>query len=155
MSKEYENDDETEIDDESDIEIKEEEDVSDNVEEESEDDEDSGLDEEDDEEQKTTLDEISSGDIMSENNYVEVKGDDRITRNVLTIYERVRILGARVNHLSRGAKPIIDNIERMSFVDIAEKELSENKIPFKVKRYLPNNTYEIWHMSELEKDIYI
>jgi len=32
---------------------------------------------------------------------------------------------------------------------IAEKELREKKIPFTVRRYLPDNTYEDWSVEEL------
>eukprot|EP00450_Noctiluca_scintillans_P003231 CAMPEP_0194507020 /NCGR_PEP_ID=MMETSP0253-20130528/35861_1 /TAXON_ID=2966 /ORGANISM="Noctiluca scintillans" /LENGTH=53 /DNA_ID=CAMNT_0039349833 /DNA_START=71 /DNA_END=232 /DNA_ORIENTATION=+ len=32
---------------------------------------------------------------------------------------------------------------------IAEKELLERVIPFVVRRYLPDNTYEDWKISEL------
>ena len=33
---------------------------------------------------------------------------------------------------------------------IAEKELREKKIPFIIRRYLPNNSYEDWKLDELE-----
>lgn len=39
--------------------------------------------------------------------------------------------------------PITDPLE------IAYKELREKKIPFTIRRYLPDNTYEDWSLSEL------
>lgn len=32
---------------------------------------------------------------------------------------------------------------------IAEKELNEKKIPFVIRRYLPDNTFEDWKVNEL------
>jgi DNA-directed RNA polymerase I, II, and III subunit RPABC2 len=32
---------------------------------------------------------------------------------------------------------------------IAEKELVEKKIPFIIRRYLPDNSYEDWRVDEL------
>ena len=33
---------------------------------------------------------------------------------------------------------------------IAEKELADRKIPFLIRRYLPDNSYEDWKVSELD-----
>ena len=35
---------------------------------------------------------------------------------------------------------------------LAERELAERKIPFIVRRYLPDHTYEDWKLSELTYD---
>jgi DNA-directed RNA polymerases I, II, and III subunit RPABC2 len=32
---------------------------------------------------------------------------------------------------------------------IAEKELAERKIPFLIRRYLPDGSYEDWRVNEL------
>jgi DNA-directed RNA polymerase I, II, and III subunit RPABC2 len=37
-------------------------------------------------------------------------------------------------------------------LSIAEKELKDGKIPFIIRRYLPNNTYEDWKVNELKLD---
>ena len=34
-------------------------------------------------------------------------------------------------------------------ISIAEKELIENKIPFIIRRYLPDGSYEDWKVNEL------
>ena len=34
-------------------------------------------------------------------------------------------------------------------IAIAEKELVEKKIPFIIRRYLPDNTYEDWNANDL------
>jgi DNA-directed RNA polymerase subunit K/omega len=77
---------------------------------------------------------------------------DRISPNRLTKYEMVRILGERVKQLIMGAKPMIKNYEELSYEEIAEYELINNIIPFKIRRPLPNGKYEIWTLDELNKD---
>jgi DNA-directed RNA polymerase I, II, and III subunit RPABC2 len=32
---------------------------------------------------------------------------------------------------------------------IAQKELRERKVPIVIRRYLPDNSYEDWHINEL------
>jgi len=81
----------------------------------------------------------------------ELKKEDRITRNKLTKYEMVRILGERTKQLTMGAKPLIKNIEGLSYDIIAEEELKLNMIPYKIKRPLPNGKVEIWTLDELDK----
>jgi DNA-directed RNA polymerase subunit K/omega len=80
-----------------------------------------------------------------------VEPSKRISRRRLTKFERVRLLAARTKQLALGAPPKVKNVDGKSPIEIAEIELSFNMIPFKIKRPLPNNTYEIWKLSELEK----
>lgn len=80
-----------------------------------------------------------------------VEPNRRISRRKLTKYERVRLLAARTKQLALGAPPKVKNVDGKSPIEIAEIELAFNMIPFKIKRPLPNNTYEIWKLSELEK----
>jgi len=81
----------------------------------------------------------------------ELKKGDRITRNKLTKYEMVRILGERTKQLTMGAKPLIKNIDNLPYDIIAEEELKLNMIPFKIKRPLPNGKVDIWTLDELDK----
>ncbi len=46
---------------------------------------------------------------------------------------------------SKCANPIQSNIH----FQIAMKELKEKKIPFTIRRYLPDGSYEDWRLSEL------
>jgi len=82
----------------------------------------------------------------------EIPKEERVTRNKLTKYEMVRILGERQKQLTMGAKPLIKNHTGLSYDVIAEEELKLNMIPFKIKRPLPNGKYEIWTLDELDKD---
>ena len=76
---------------------------------------------------------------------------DRITRNFLTKYEAVRIIGERTKQLVMGAKPLISNHHEFSYEQIALEELKLNMIPFKIRRPI-GNKYEIWNLNELRKD---
>ena len=84
----------------------------------------------------------------------ELKGEDRISRNKLTRYEMVRIIGERTKQLSMGAKALIrinKESEELTYKEIAIEELKLNMLPFKIKR--PHyNSYEVWKLDELEKD---
>jgi DNA-directed RNA polymerase I, II, and III subunit RPABC2 len=69
----------------------------------------------------------------------------------LTKYEKARILGQRAKQIETGAKPFVKVPE--SIIDsyiIAELELKEKKIPFIIKRPIPNGGFEYWHIRDLE-----
>lgn len=80
-----------------------------------------------------------------------IKKEDRISKNFLTKYELVRILGERTKQLKMGAKPLIKNYTDLSYEDIAIQELKHNMIPFKIKRPI-GDKFEIWKLKELRKD---
>jgi DNA-directed RNA polymerase subunit K/omega len=80
-----------------------------------------------------------------------VPDNKRITINRLTKYEKVRIIGIRAKQIITGANILLKGIENKTPIEIAELELKHNMIPFKIKRRLPNDRYEIWKLSELEK----
>jgi DNA-directed RNA polymerase I, II, and III subunit RPABC2 len=74
---------------------------------------------------------------------------------ILTKYERARILGQRAKQIESGAKPLVkvpDNI--IDGYLIAELELREKKIPFIIKRPLPDGSCEYWNVKDLEVIIY-
>lgn len=106
--------------------------------------------EEDDENNKNIVE------MDAENNVGDkrkIPDDKRQTGKYLTKYERARILGARALQISRNA-PIMVDIEPDEYdpLKIAEKELREKKIPFIIRRYLPDGTYEDWKVSELNTE---
>ena len=75
---------------------------------------------------------------------------ERITTRFLTKYEKARIIGSRALQISKNA-PIMVEPEPGEWdpLKIAEKELIERKIPFIIRRYLPDNSYEDWRVDEL------
>jgi DNA-directed RNA polymerase I, II, and III subunit RPABC2 len=94
---------------------------------------------------------VHDPEIKIDNTKILLENKDRISINRLTKYEMVRILGERTKQLTLGAKPLIKNYQSLTYEKIAEEELKLNMIPFKIKRYLPNNKYEIWSLNELTK----
>jgi DNA-directed RNA polymerase I, II, and III subunit RPABC2 len=87
--------------------------------------------------------------IRDENNQII----DELHRTLpyLTKYEKTRILGVRTKQINEGA-PIFVEADA-SIIDgyiIAEKELMERKIPFIIRRPIPNGGSEYWKVSDLE-----
>jgi len=98
-------------------------------------------------------------------NFEEVKHLSRVVRNengiiidnlhktlpFLTKYETARILGQRAKQLNSGAKTFVKvppNV--IDGYEIAKLELEEKKIPFIIKRPIPDGTCEYWNVSDLE-----
>jgi DNA-directed RNA polymerase I, II, and III subunit RPABC2 len=69
---------------------------------------------------------------------------------LLTKFERARIMGVRLQQLAYGAKPRVDITNLKNINEIVEKELVERKIPFIIRRILPNGNYEDWKLEEFE-----
>jgi DNA-directed RNA polymerase I, II, and III subunit RPABC2 len=69
----------------------------------------------------------------------------------VTRYEKARVLGERAKQINAGAKPFIEISD--SLIDgylIALKEFEQKKIPFIVRRPLPNGGSEYWRLRDLE-----
>jgi DNA-directed RNA polymerase subunit K/omega len=98
------------------------------------------------------IDDGRETEITSEKEALYVNKENRVSNSRLTKYELVRILGERTNQLTMGAKPLVKNINELSYEKIAEAELLLNMLPFKIKRPLPNGMFEIWSLDELYKD---
>jgi len=70
---------------------------------------------------------------------------------LLTKYEKTRVLGIRAKQINDGAKPYTRVPEYL--IDgyaIAQIELENKKLPFIVKRPLPNGGCEFWKLSDLQ-----
>lgn len=73
------------------------------------------------------------------------------TLPILTKYERARILGQRAKQIQCGSKPLVKVPENIIDENvIAELELREKKIPFIIRRPIPNGAFEYWHVRDLE-----
>lgn len=69
----------------------------------------------------------------------------------LTKYERARVLGQRAKQIETGSKPLVKVPENI--IDgylIAEIELEQKKIPFIIRRPLPNGGSEYWRLNDLQ-----
>lgn len=69
----------------------------------------------------------------------------------MTKYEKARIIGTRAVQISRNSPVLVDlGNDDIDPILIAEKELNEKKIPFVIRRYLPDGTFEDWRVNELQ-----
>jgi DNA-directed RNA polymerase I, II, and III subunit RPABC2 len=133
---------------------------------------DSDVEEDDDENYLQKFDESLSQQIiadyhpeMKSHNYDEIVKLSKVTRNAdgiiidplhnslpfITRYEKAKIIGERSTQLAGGASPFVqveDNI--IDEYLIATKEFNEKKIPFIVKRPMPNGGCEYWRFEDLE-----
>jgi len=69
----------------------------------------------------------------------------------LTKYEKARILGERAKQINAGGQPFIEvDVSMIDGYLIAMQELEQKKIPFILKRPLPNGGCEYWRLKDLE-----
>jgi DNA-directed RNA polymerase I, II, and III subunit RPABC2 len=88
--------------------------------------------------------------IVRDNNGIIID-DLHKTIPYLTKYEKARILGQRAKQINSGATAFVKVPEKV--IDgylIAELELQEKRIPFIIRRPLPNGGSEYWKVSDLE-----
>jgi DNA-directed RNA polymerase subunit K/omega len=72
------------------------------------------------------------------------------TYPLMTRYEITKILSFRASQISNGAKPYVlvpDGVT--DAYQIAKLELESKRLPFILKRPLPNGNYEYWRLSDL------
>lgn len=98
-------------------------------------------------------------------NYEEIKGLSNVVRDVdnniiddlhktlpyLTKYEKTRVLGQRAKQINSGAKAFVKVPENV--IDgylIAQMELEQKRIPFIIRRPIPNGGSEYWNLRDLE-----
>ncbi|XP_073021204.1 DNA-directed RNA polymerases II and V subunit 6B-like [Primulina eburnea] len=73
----------------------------------------------------------------------------RKTSKYMTKYERARILGTRALQISMNAPVMVELEGETDPLEIAMKELRQRKVPFTIRRYLPDGSYEDWGVNEL------
>jgi DNA-directed RNA polymerase subunit K/omega len=74
-----------------------------------------------------------------------------ITIPILTRYEKAKILGLRAKQLNHGAKSFVElSKEIIDGHTIANMELIQNKIPFIIRRPMPNGGSEYWKVNDLK-----
>ncbi|KAJ1857130.1 DNA-directed RNA polymerases I, II, and III subunit RPABC2 [Coemansia sp. RSA 1822] len=89
---------------------------------------------------------------LPETNAEPIPSGERITTPYMTKYERARILGARALQISMNAPVMVELDGESDPYVIALKELRSKKIPFVIRRYLPDGSYEDWRVTELIAD---
>ncbi|KAJ2787910.1 DNA-directed RNA polymerases I, II, and III subunit RPABC2 [Coemansia interrupta] len=89
---------------------------------------------------------------LPEDNVQITPSSERVTTPYMTKYERARILGARALQISMNAPVMVELEGESDPYEIALKELRAKKIPFVIRRYLPDQSYEDWRVTELIAD---
>jgi len=74
---------------------------------------------------------------------------ERTTTPYMTKYERARVLGTRALQISMNAPVLVQLDGETDPLEIAGKELREKRVPFVVRRYMPDGSYEDWPIDDL------
>jgi DNA-directed RNA polymerase I, II, and III subunit RPABC2 len=79
----------------------------------------------------------------------------RITREYFTKYEYTTLVATRAQQIAEGSKPLasLDGLKTsdpMFIWNIARREIEQRKLPFVIRRQLPDGTAEFWSAQELE-----
>jgi DNA-directed RNA polymerase subunit K/omega len=101
--------------------------------------------------QVPNFDEISKLAVVVRDEYNTIIDPLHRTIPYLTKYEKARILGQRAKQIESGSEPFINIPE--SVIDghiIAELELQQKRIPFIIRRPIPDGSFEYWHVRDLE-----
>lgn len=97
-------------------------------------------------------DEVQKMSLVSRDNNGIIIDKLHKTIPIMTKFEKTKILGERCKQLQSGSEPFID-IADEGYLDeylIATRELEAKKIPFIIRRPLPNGGSEYWDIRDLE-----
>lgn len=80
-----------------------------------------------------------------------LKNNQKITSNILTIYELTELIGIRATQISNGSPVFVDITNINDPLEMAKKEIINNKCPLYIKRYIGLDKYELWDPNEMIK----
>ena len=80
-----------------------------------------------------------------------VKSENRITSNILSIYEFIELISIRASQITNGSYVFTDINGISDPIEMAKKELLDNKCPLYVKRFIGLNKYELWSPNVMSK----
>jgi DNA-directed RNA polymerases I, II, and III subunit RPABC2 len=86
---------------------------------------------------------------------VEAIKEPRKTRGFYTKYEYTALVAMRAQQLAEGAKPLVELTglrpsDPLFVWNVAKREIEQRKLPFLVRRQLPDGSAEFWSTQELE-----
>ena len=89
------------------------------------------------------------------NEVIEAIKQPRRTQPYFTKYEYTALLSMRAQQLAEGARPLanfdgLKTSDPMFVWNLARREIEQRKLPYIVRRPLPNGTSEFWSTQELE-----
>lgn len=106
------------------------------------------------EEEEASEESHDNYEVIQEELVPDLPNTRRITSPFMTKFEKAKIIGVRAVQISKNAPLYLnsDNIANMNWdpITIAEKELAEKCIPFIIRRYLPDGSFEDWKLNELK-----
>ena len=81
--------------------------------------------------------------------YHKYNVETKNTKPFITKFEKIKIISIRSQQLSNGAtSTIVVPKSITNTTDIAELEFKHKKIPFFIRRFRPDNTYEDWRLTD-------
>ena len=78
-----------------------------------------------------------------------VNPKDRITSNIMTLYERTEIVSIRAAQIQNGAKIYTDVKNLSDPIKMAEKEIDDRKCPLMIRRQINDFEAEDWEVNEM------
>jgi DNA-directed RNA polymerase I, II, and III subunit RPABC2 len=89
------------------------------------------------------------------NDVIEAVKQPRVTREFFTKYEYTALLSMRAQQLAEGAKPVVSleglkTSDPMFVWNVAKREIEQRKLPFIIRRQLPDGASEFWSVQEME-----
>lgn len=95
---------------------------------------------------------MNSFDIIDQDKTIIEHNRKKLSRNILTKYEKTTLIGVRLEQLSYGSPSTLTDEQKKeckSIKEMAELELKLAVIPLMLCRHLPNKTEEYWKISDL------
>jgi DNA-directed RNA polymerase I, II, and III subunit RPABC2 len=103
------------------------------------------------EEVHITFDEMNKLSVIKRDESGRITDPHHRTYPILSKYEKTKIIGIRVSQLNKGATPYVKLTTKVLDNSlIAEKELLEKRLPFIIRRPIPNGHFEYWNINDLE-----
>lgn len=102
---------------------------------------------------------LNTSQFYNKNNYEdlskiesELASKEKNSRNRITKYECTKVIGLRAQQLTSGMPAFVNTHKLTNVIDIAIKEFKEDKIPFIIRRPMPDGKYEYWRLEDLKKN---
>ncbi len=96
---------------------------------------------------------MNNFDIIDQNKPIIIEHNrEKLSRNILTKYEKTTLIGVRLEQLSYGSVSTLTSEQKKECANIremAELELKLGVIPLMLCRHLPNKTEEYWKIKDL------
>lgn len=95
---------------------------------------------------------MSKFEIADQKKFVIKHDETKLSRNIMTKYEKTSIVGVRIEQLAYGSPSTLSSEDKKkckNITEIAEMELNKGVIPFMICRHLPNRTEEYWKVEDL------